>query len=127
MPGSTDEGEEPVAFPTADDWRSWLQANHAERSEVWLLIHKKASGKPSVTLEEAMKEAVCFGWVDSVLHPIDEGSYALRYTPRRKGSNWSERNKRWAIEAIADGRMTEAGLAAIEEARRGGTWGEDPA
>lgn len=116
----------PIHFATARDWRAWLEEHHGTRDEAWLLISKKHAGTPSVTLTEATEEALCFGWIDSLLQPIDEERYALRYTPRRAGSNWSDRMKRWAIALIEDGRMTEAGLAKIEEAKRNGRWGEDP-
>ena len=90
--------------------------------DVWLMIYKKHAGTPSVTLQEAMQEAICFGWIDSSMQPIDEERYSLRFTPRRKTSNWSERNKGWAAKLIEEGRMTEAGLAKIEEAKRNGRW-----
>jgi uncharacterized protein YdeI (YjbR/CyaY-like superfamily) len=114
---------QPVHFTTADEWRAWLQANHAVENEVWLTIHKKRSATRSVTYEEATEEAMCFGWVDSSMKGIDGEKYALRYTPRKKGSNWSESNKKRVAELIEQGRMTEAGLAKIEEAKRNGQWG----
>src|ERR687898_552108 len=114
---------QPLPFATAGEWRAWLEDNHATADEAWVMIYKKHSSVPSVTLAQATEEALCFGWIDSVLHPIDGDRYALRYTPRRKGSNWSERMKEWATNLIDQGRMTEAGFAKIEEAKRNGQWG----
>lgn len=113
---------EPLHFATAEKWRAWLERNHGTEEDVWLMISKKHSETRSVTLQEAMQEAICFGWIDSSLQPIDGERYALRFTPRRKTSNWSERNKGWAAMLIAEGRMTEAGLAKIEEAKQNGRW-----
>ena len=112
----------PIHFATAEEWRAWLEGNHSSTEDVWLMIYKKQAGTPSVTLQEAMQEAICFGWIDSQMQPIDGERYALRFTPRRKTSNWSERNKGWAAQLIEEGRMTEAGLAKIEEAERNGRW-----
>ena len=113
---------QPLAFATSTEWRVWLEQNHATKEDVWLMIYKTRSGTPSVTLQQAMQEAICFGWIDSSMQPIDGERYALRFTPRRKTSKWSERNKGWAAKLIEDGRMTEAGLAKIEEAKRDGRW-----
>ena len=117
---------EPIHFVTAEKWRRWLAANHATDEDVWLMIYKKHSKTPSVTLQEAMQEAICFGWIDSSMQPIDGERYALRFTPRRQTSNWSGRNKEWAAMLIDEGRMTEAGLAKIEEAKRNGRWEKPP-
>lgn len=113
---------EPHRFSTAEKWRAWLDANHASEKEAWLIIAKKHAKVSAVTLEEATDEALSFGWIDSSMKPIDDDTYALRYTPRRKGSSWSERNRRRAAELIAQGRMTQAGLAKIAEAKQHGKW-----
>lgn len=117
---------EPLSVRSADEWRAWLEANHAVASDAWLMIAKKHAKEPSLTLVQATEEALCFGWIDSAMHPIDGERYALRYTPRRRGSNWSERNKALATRLIEQGRMTDAGFAAIEEAKRNGRWDEAP-
>jgi hypothetical protein len=104
---------EPIHFPTAEEWRTWLEANAAIEEDVWLMISKKHAGTPSITLQEAMQEAICFGWIDSQMQPIDEERYALRFTPRRKTSNWSERNKGWGREAHR--RRTDDGGRARED------------
>jgi len=105
-----------------DEWRAWLEANHATATEVWLIIYKKHTGKPGLSLEEAVEEALCFGWIDGVMHRIDDEKYALRYSPRKKGSIWSEVNKRRVRRLIKQGRMTEAGLAKNREAKANGQW-----
>jgi uncharacterized protein YdeI (YjbR/CyaY-like superfamily) len=116
----------PLHFETAEAWRAWLERNHDTQDDVWLTIYKKHSETPSVTLMQAMEEAICFGWIDSQMQPVDAERYVLRFTPRRKTSNWSERNKGWAARLIEEGRMTDAGLAKIEEAKRSGRWGKVP-
>lgn len=113
---------QPLRMTTAKEWRAWLQANHAVEKEVWLIFYKKHTGISGVTFEEATEEALSFGWVDSIMKRIDEEKYALRYTPRRKGSIWSEGNKRRVANLIEQGRMTEAGLAKIDEAKQSGEW-----
>ncbi len=96
-----------------EEWRAWLQVNHASEPDIWLIFYKKHTGKPSVTIEEAIEEGLCFGWVDSVMRSIDGERYMLRFTPRKPKSNWSEYNKHRAKKLIAEGRMTEAGLAKV--------------
>lgn len=111
-----------LAFATVEEWRAWLEEHHADEDGAWLTISKKGATTSSVALVPATEEALCFGWVDSAMQPIDDERYALRYTPRRKGSNWSAVNRARAKRLIEEGRMTDAGLAAIEEARRDGRW-----
>jgi uncharacterized protein YdeI (YjbR/CyaY-like superfamily) len=113
---------EPMRFETVAEWRAWLEANHDVEPAAWVVIAKRGSTKPAPSLTEATEEALCFGWIDSAMQPVDDEHYVLRYTPRRKGSAWSEVNKRRVASLIEDGRMTEAGLAAIEEAKRDGRW-----
>src|SRR5512139_2793896 len=109
-------------FAHRDEWRAWLEANHATAAEVWLIHYKKHTGKPGPTYEEAVEEALCFGWIDGLLKPIDAEKYALRFSPRKKGSVWSETNKRRVAKLIKQGRMTEAGFAKIKEAKANGEW-----
>jgi uncharacterized protein YdeI (YjbR/CyaY-like superfamily) len=113
---------QPIHLTSAEEWRAWLQANHGVEKEVWLTMYKKHIATPCVTFEEATEEALCFGWIDSTMKRIDDEKRALRYTPRRKGSSWSERNKKLVTKLIEQGRMTEAGLAKIEEAKQNGEW-----
>ena len=109
-------------FASRDDWRAWLEENHATALEIWLVHYKKHTGKPGLTLEEAVEEALCFGWIDGVLKLIDDEKYALRFSPRKKGSVWSETNKRRVAKLIRQGHMTEAGLAKVREAKANGQW-----
>jgi len=100
----------------------WLEKNHARENELWLVLYKKNSNKPTVTYDEAVEEALCFGWIDGVIKGIDDEKYATRFSPRRSGSIWSESNKKRVAKMIAQGRMTEIGLAKVEEAKRNGEW-----
>jgi uncharacterized protein YdeI (YjbR/CyaY-like superfamily) len=114
----------PLECATAGEWRTWLEQHHDSRDDVWLVISKTRSATPAVTFGEATEEALCFGWIDSAMRPIDEDRFALRYTPRRRGSNWSARNRALAERLIEQGRMTPAGLAKIREAEQTGRWNE---
>jgi uncharacterized protein YdeI (YjbR/CyaY-like superfamily) len=104
---------EVLFFETPAGWRVWLEANHATATEVEVGFRRRATGLPSITWSEAVDEALCFGWIDGVRHPIDEASYRIRFTPRKPTSTWSKVNiaKVEALEAA--GRMTGAGRAAF--------------
>jgi len=91
------------------EWRSWLEKNHDKRDEIWLILYKKASGIHGVIRDEAVEEAICFGWIDSVQKKHDENSSVQRFSPRRPGSNWSPTNRLLAKRLKAHGLMTEAG------------------
>ena len=103
-------------------WRAWLEAHHAMATVVWLLLHKKHVDESSVTYDEAVEEALCWGWIDGLTNRWDERSYAVRFTPRKPGSVWSESNIARVEKMIAEGRMTPAGRALVDEAKRRGTW-----
>lgn len=107
---------------TVAEWRAWLEANHTRAEGVWLISYKRASGKPSMTYEEAVEEALAFGWVDSKANTLDDERSILWYAPRKAGSGWSRPNKERVDRLIADGRMTPAGLAKIEAAKADGSW-----
>jgi uncharacterized protein YdeI (YjbR/CyaY-like superfamily) len=109
-------------FTSRDEWRAWLERNHATEKEAWLVHYKKHAGRPGVPYEDAVEEALCFGWIDGLLRSIDAEKYALRYSPRRKNSIWSEGNKARAERMIEQGRMTDAGLAAVNRAKQNGEW-----
>ncbi|CAG0934087.1 hypothetical protein TFLX_03335 [Thermoflexales bacterium] len=113
---------QPLHFTQPAEWRAWLAANHASAKELWLVIYKKHTGQPSLALEEAVEEALCFGWIDGLLRRIDDERFALRFSPRKKGSVWSQVNKRRVAKLIKQGRMTEAGLAKVKEAKANGQW-----
>ncbi len=99
--------------PDRATWRLWLEQHHASESEVWLIYTKAQSQLPSIGYEESVEEALCFGWVDSLIKKIDEQRYARKFTPRRMDSAWSLTNKRRMAKVIEQGRMTPAGLAKI--------------
>lgn len=95
-----------------EKWRQWLDQNHARQNEIWLLFFKKKKGKAQITYDEAVEEALCFGWIDSIIQRIDDDTYVRKFSPR-KGGKWSALNKRRAVSMIREGKMTEAGLATI--------------
>jgi uncharacterized protein YdeI (YjbR/CyaY-like superfamily) len=95
---------------TRERWRAWLADHHASESEVWLIFHKKHTGKPSVAYGDALDEALCYGWIDSLVKRIDDGRYAQKFTPRRADSNWSTANiKRYAALKTAN-RLAAPGI-----------------
>lgn len=103
-------------------WREWLQANHGNSLGVWLIYYKVKSGQPSVRYNEAVKEALCFGWIDSKVKSLDEERYQQIFTPRKPKSVWSKLNKQYIGELVEQGLMTEAGLKKIEVAKQDGSW-----
>ncbi len=103
---------DPTYFSTPADFRAWLKKNHNKESVLWVGYHKKATGKPSVTWEETVDEALCYGWIDGVRRSLNDESYVIRFTPRKPGSVWSRRNIE-RVEALKSrGRMRKAGLDA---------------
>jgi uncharacterized protein YdeI (YjbR/CyaY-like superfamily) len=111
-----------IYFETSSDWRVWLQENHDKSSGIWLVFYKKVSGKTSLTYEESVEEALCYGWIDSIIRKINEESYTRKFTPRKDGSNWSDLNKKRVKKLIDEDRMTEIGMAKIEIAKQNGQW-----
>jgi uncharacterized protein YdeI (YjbR/CyaY-like superfamily) len=103
-------------------WRAWLEANHATVDGAWLVSWRKGTGKPAIPYEEAVEEALCFGWIDSTGGVIDEERARQWYAPRRRGSGWAATNKARIERLIAAGLMTPAGLAVIEAAKADGSW-----
>lgn len=95
------------------DWRSWLVKNHAKEKEIWLIYYRKSSGKPGIPYNDAVEEALCYGWIDSILKRIDKEKFTQRFTPRKPKSNLSEMNKERIRRLIKKRRMTAAGLNAI--------------
>ena len=104
----------PTFFETPAKFRAWLQKHHKTADELWVGFYKKATGRPSITWQEAVDEALCFGWIDGIRKRVDDDSYTNRFTPRRRGSNWSAVNTRRALELIKQGRMRAAGKAAFD-------------
>ncbi|PAX59501.1 YdeI/OmpD-associated family protein [Brunnivagina elsteri] len=104
------------------EWRKWLEENHDKSIGIWLIYHKVKSGKPSVKYSEAVKEALCFGWIDSKVKSLDDESYKQIFTPRKVKSVWSKLNKQYIEELIEQGLMAEFGIAKIEAAKEDGSW-----
>lgn len=103
----------PKFFRTPSDFRKWLKTNHATARELWVGFYRKASGKPSIAWPESVDEALCFGWIDGIRKRIDEISYQIHFTPRRRGSIWSAINIKRAKELKKQKRMLPAGLKAF--------------
>jgi uncharacterized protein YdeI (YjbR/CyaY-like superfamily) len=103
-------------------WRAWLKKHHQSADGAWLVYAKKHTGIPSLTWQEAVEEALCFGWIDSVRRPVDETYFTQLFTPRTTRSTWSAINKASVDRLIAAGLMETAGLAAVDAAKANGRW-----
>jgi uncharacterized protein YdeI (YjbR/CyaY-like superfamily) len=110
------------AFEDAAAFNLWLSRNHARETEVWIRIHKVASGLKSITPAEAIDACLCWGWIDAIRKGLDTTSYLQRYTPRGRKSVWSEINVANVARLIAEGRMTEHGLRHVDAAKADGRW-----
>lgn len=104
------------------DWRKWLQKNHLKEESIWLVINKKNAPNPNLTWSEAVDEALCFGWIDSVRMPIDEYQFKQYFSKRKPKSNWSKINKDKVAVLIENGLMQDAGYKSIEIAKKNGSW-----
>ncbi len=107
---------------TAAEWRRWLAANHAKAKGVWLVSWKAATGRQRLGYEDSIPDALAYGWIDSVIKPIDDERTALLFTPRRPGSGWSTSNKARVAALMKARRMRAAGRAVIDAAKRDGSW-----
>lgn len=105
-----------------EEWRSWLKENHDKEKEVWLIFYKKHTGKPVIPYDDAVEEALCFGWIDSIIKRMDDEKFSRKFTPRKADSKWSELNKKRVKKMIRESRMTEAGLVLINAAKKSGKW-----
>lgn len=111
-----------VPVKTRAEWRRWLRDHHASERGAWLVSYRRVTGKPAVEYDDAVREALCYGWIDSVVKPLDVERTLSLYTPRRAGSGWSRSNKERVNDLVAAGRMSAAGLAKIEAAKKDGSW-----
>jgi len=109
---------ETLDVSTRPAWRAWLKRNHVRKKEIWLVLHAKASGRATIPYNDAVDEALCFGWIDSTVKKVGLLSRAQRFTPRRQGSPVSEMNKARARRLVRERRMTAAGRAALGTALR---------
>lgn len=119
---SAPEDAERVQPETVAAWRAWLEDHHASAPGVWLVSWKRHTGRPTVSYDDAVTEALAFGWVDSKGLRLDEDRSMIWFTRRRPASGWSRPNKVRVTTLLAEGRMAPAGQAAIEVARRNGAW-----
>jgi uncharacterized protein YdeI (YjbR/CyaY-like superfamily) len=103
-------------------WREWLQENHTRQEGVWLISYKQAAGKPHISYDEAVEEALCFGWIDATANKLDDERTMLWFAPRKARTGWSALNKRRIETLLAAGLITPAGLAKIEAAKQDGSW-----
>ncbi|HEX2619420.1 MAG TPA: YdeI/OmpD-associated family protein [Phototrophicaceae bacterium] len=117
-----DNAAERVYTKDRQEWRAWLEQNHATAPGVWLIYYKKETGKPYFDHGDAVEEALCFGWIDSVRNTNDDESYLQFFSPRKAKSPWSKLNKTRVEMLIAEGLMTPAGLEKIEIAKQNGAW-----
>jgi uncharacterized protein YdeI (YjbR/CyaY-like superfamily) len=108
--------------PDRAAWTAWLEVNHAKATAVSLVFYRKAAGRPSITYDEAVEEALCFGWIDGVKHRLDDRRYTYRFSPRRANSKWSALNKQRLTALEAAGKMRPAGTAAVAAAKASGAW-----
>ena len=108
---------QPTFFPTPAAFHEWLAEHHSTAGELLVGFYKKGTGEPSITWPESVDEALCFGWIDGIRRRIDDRRYSIRFTPRRPGSTWSEKNIARARELLEEGRLQAAGVAAFEARR----------
>jgi uncharacterized protein YdeI (YjbR/CyaY-like superfamily) len=111
-----------ISFQTQKKWRSWLSKNHSIVDGIWLRLYKKDSGIKSINHDEALDEALCYGWIDGQAKSYDEESYLQKFTPRRKRSLWSKRNRQKVEQFIKAGKMHSSGLKEIDAAKADGRW-----
>jgi uncharacterized protein YdeI (YjbR/CyaY-like superfamily) len=111
-----------ILCETRAQWRQWLSENGANMKGVWLMYYKKSSGKPHLSYDEAVEEALCFGWIDSTPNKINEEMSKQYYAPRNPKSNWSKLNKTRVDKLLEIGLMTDAGMKMIDLAKQTGTW-----
>ena len=109
-------------FHEHEEWRTWLERNHSSEKEVWVIIQKKKSERNGLKYQEAVEEAICFGWIDSKMQSIDNNRFRQRFSPRRKNSMWSKKNKETAEKTIQEGKMKKSGFETINIAKQNGKW-----
>ena len=119
--GALDDGEK-VEAADAATWREWLEKNHRTSKGAWLVRARRDSGLTYVEYEDAIRQALCFGWIDGPVRTFDEATGGLWFAPRRPSSGWAATNKARLIELEAAGLMTEAGIRAVEVAKKNGAW-----
>lgn len=121
MPNYMDKFERFYA-KNRDEWHQWLSQNHDSSPGVWLIYYKKNSDKPRVEYDDAVEEALSFGWIDSKVNALDDERYMQVYTPRKPGSHWSKLNKQRVRKLIKNGQMQPAGMKKVDAAKKDGSW-----
>ncbi|MCW3464898.1 YdeI/OmpD-associated family protein [Chitinophaga nivalis] len=111
-----------ITCSNQEEWAAWLQQHHAAEDGVWIRIHKKHTGVPSIVYAEALDEALCYGWIDGMSKRIDEDTYVQKFTPRRPKSVWSVRNREHIDRLLKAGKMLPPGLQEVERAKADGRW-----
>lgn len=109
-------------FRSRYEWRSWLELNHAQDDAIWVVLQKVKSPNEGIKYDEALEDALCFGWIDGRVRRLDDTEHVQWFSPRRRNSPWSRRNRDRAERLIEEGLMTDAGLAEVEKARVNGRW-----
>lgn len=104
------------------DWRNWLRKHHADKAEVWVVFFKKTAPRSNLSYNDAVEEALCFGWIDGMKRSIDEERYMHRFSPRKPGSKWSPSNVERVRRMVDAGLMTRAGEQSVVEAKTSGAW-----
>lgn len=105
--------EKSLYVANREEWRAWLEKNYAREKEVWLVYYKKPSAKVNIPYDDAVEEALCFGWIDSIIQKIDDEKYARKFTPRVNNAKWSASNMSRVAKMIQEGKMTEIGMAKV--------------
>ena len=116
------DGREIVEVGDRASWRRWLAERHEQRESIWLVFHKQASDGSSPTYDEAVEEALCFGWIDSTVNKLDENRSLQLFAPRKPRGTWSASNKERVARLEREGLLAPAGIAAIELAKENGSW-----
>jgi uncharacterized protein YdeI (YjbR/CyaY-like superfamily) len=111
-----------IAFASPPEWEAWLEANHATSKGLWLKIAKKGAGVETVTYDQALEAALCYGWIDGQKNTFDDRFWLQRFTPRGPRSKWSRVNRDKASELLRRGKLKPAGMAEVERAQRDGRW-----
>jgi uncharacterized protein YdeI (YjbR/CyaY-like superfamily) len=122
MPTNEPDSSNVKHFPSKQSWAAWLERNYGKSTGQWLRLAKKGATKKSVSYQEALEVALCFGWIDGQKRPESEQSWLQRFLPRSSKSIWSKINREKALALIASGEIKAAGLAAIENAKKNGQW-----
>jgi uncharacterized protein YdeI (YjbR/CyaY-like superfamily) len=116
------EAVETFCPASKQDWRKWLEEHHQSKQSVWLVQYKKKANKPSISWEESVDEALCFGWIDSIRKTLDEEKYIQFFSKRKPAGNWSKINKEKVQQLAAEGKMAQAGIDSVEKAKQNGSW-----